>query len=253
MTFNEKILEGLDEILSAVKSVRQLIQDGGIPENEDWIKAAAPMHQIVNLLTNYRNYKDQEMAEGKNFFVGSDGMLIPISRGQSEELSAMKEGRELIGYQIMDDDCEFPEELFSFMVFKKEDDAYAYIQAKGLQGFNVIEQYEGDVEDPTFVGIRIFKEGERVFNCESNPHESDLRDWATVCHDFVEIYADQVVLVKMDDGSENETESGNLYQIAEDKVCPRCGNPLCIEHNDEIDYPYFCPDCDENFYGIEVQ
>ena len=164
-----------------------------------------------------------------------------------------EEQRELIGYQIMNDDCEYPEDLFSFMVFKKEDDAYAYIQAKGLQGFNVIEQYEGDVEDPTFIGIRIFKEGERVFNCESKPHDSDLRDWATVCQDVVEIYADQVVLVKMDDGSENETESGNLYQIAEGKFCPRCGNPLCIEHNDEIDYPFFCPECDENFYGIEVQ
>ena len=180
------------------------------------------------------------------------GTLI-ADNAVSKDLSAKEEGRKLIGYQIMDDDCEFPEDLFSFMVFKKEDDAYAYIQAKGLQGFKVLEQYEGDVEDPTFIGVRIFKEGERVFNCESNPRESDLRGWATVCQDFVEIYADQVVLIKMNDGSENETESANLYKIAEGKFCPRCGSPLCIEHNEEIDYPYFCPDCDENFYGIEVQ
>lgn len=196
--------------------------------------------QMLDLGDFVEDYNDEEL-DG-----GWWSIILTLPEEQEEQ-------RGLIGYQIMDDDCEFPEELFSFMVFKKEDDAYAYIQAKGLQGFNVIEQYEGDVEDPTFIGIRIFKEGERVFNCESNPHESDLRDWATVCQDVVEIYADQVVLVKMDDGSENETESGNLYQIAEGKVCPRCGNPLCIEHNDEIDYPYFCPDCDENFYGIEVQ
>lgn len=196
--------------------------------------------QTLDLGDFVEDYNDEEL-DG-----GWWSIILTLPEEQEEQ-------RKLIGYQIMDDDCEFPEDLFSFMVFKKEDDAYAYIQAKGLQGFKVLEQFEGDVEDPTFIGIRIFKEGERVFNCESNPRESDLRDWATVCQDFVEIYADQVVLIKMDDGSENETESANLYKIAEGKFCPRCGNSLCIEHDDEIDYPFYCSHCDENFYGIEVQ
>lgn len=84
MTFNERILEGLDEILLSIKSVRELIASGGIPENEDWQKASRPMHQIVNLLSNYRYYKDQEMVEGENFFVSSNGMLMPKSKSQSE-------------------------------------------------------------------------------------------------------------------------------------------------------------------------
>lgn len=101
--------------------------------------------------------------------------------------------------------------------------------------------------------FRTFKQGERVFNCEYSENDRDLHDWARVCR-YTEVEEeDAIVLIQMDDGSENETTAGSLYQIAEGKSCPRCGGPLCIEHHDEIDYPYFCPWCQENFYGIEVQ
>lgn len=42
------------------------------------------------------------------------------------------------------------------------------------------------------------------------------------------------------------------YKIADRKFCPHCGNGLYIETDPELDYPYFCAECDENFYEIEV-
>lgn len=170
-----------------------------------------------------------------------------------EDLSAMKEPRKVLGYQIHDDNGEFPDGLFSFMVFKTRSDAESYMLVEDLTGFDIHEYYEGDIEAPTFIGMRIFREGERVFNCEPSLADSDLRDWAVICKDTVAMYADQLVLLKMEDGSENETDSHSIYQIAEGKVCPRCGGPLCVEHDEDVDYPYYCPECDENFYDCEVQ
>lgn len=170
----------------------------------------------------------------------------------SKELSAMKVPRKVLGYQIHDGEGEFPEDLFDYMVFKTRADAESYMLIEDLTGFDIHEYYEGDIEEPTFIGMRIFKEGERVFNIEPSYADSDLRGWATVCEDTLAIYADQIVLLTMDDGSENETDAHAIYQIAEGKVCPKCGGQLCVEHDEEIEYPYYCPECDENFYDCEV-
>lgn len=34
------------------------------------------------------------------------------------------------------------------------------------------------------------------------------------------------------------------------KICKRCGTPVEVET--ELDYPYYCPECDENMYEFEV-
>lgn len=257
MTFNEKILEGLDEILLAVKSVRQLIQDGGVPENEDWMKAAAPMHQIVNLLTNYRNYKDQEMVEGKNFVVGSDGMLIPISGGQSEELLD-KEERELIGYQIDFGEDEWPEGLFSFQVFRTKKDVEDYIFLEDLNEKyydRIVEIYRGDVEEPSFLGtiIREFGKNEEVMV------DDGLHFYSAIVEKDITMEDDDETMPVFPIGpngkctSPVDVEVGCVYKKAPGKICPKCGKTLYIEHNEEIDYPFFCPECEENFYEFEVQ
>lgn len=36
------------------------------------------------------------------------------------------------------------------------------------------------------------------------------------------------------------------------KYCRRCGCKVEIEVEPSIDYPYVCPDCDENMYNFEV-
>lgn len=171
----------------------------------------------------------------------------------SKEMSAMKESRKVLGYQIHDDEGEFPEGLFSWMVFGRREDAEAYMKFHELNGFDIHEYYVGDIEGPITVGYRIFKQGERVCNFDSSPNQEDLRGWATVCEDAFAMYADQVILLKMDSGSENETEADGIYRIAEGKTCPKCGGQLCIEHMEGIDYPYYCPECDENFYECEVK
>lgn len=46
-------------------------------------------------------------------------------------------------------------------------------------------------------------------------------------------------------------EDKAAYQIVPDKYCHN-GHLLCYEHNDEIEYPYYCPFCDENMYEYET-
>ena len=71
-TFNETIVCHLEETIEGIQGVRDIIVNGGVPENEDWLKAAAPLNVVINLLLNYSNLKDKEMIEGENFFVPLD-------------------------------------------------------------------------------------------------------------------------------------------------------------------------------------
>ena len=34
--------------------------------------------------------------------------------------------------------------------------------------------------------------------------------------------------------------------------CFRCGSELKVEECEDIDYPFYCPVCDENMYMFEV-
>ena len=38
-----------------------------------------------------------------------------------------------------------------------------------------------------------------------------------------------------------------------EKYCPKCDRKLEIEKEKEIDYPYVCKGCDENFYEFETK
>ena len=168
-------------------------------------------------------------------------------------LSAISEERKILGYQIYDEDGDYPEGLFSFMVFKTREDAQVYINFYELVGYHISEYYEGDIEDPTFIGMRVFKKGERVYNDFGSLNDSDLTGWGVMCEDELEIYSDQVVLMKLDSGSEIETQIECVYKIAEGKRCPQCGGQLCLNHDTEFDNPYYCPECFEVFKEYEVK
>lgn len=45
--------------------------------------------------------------------------------------------------------------------------------------------------------------------------------------------------------------AGLCYKPLPQAFCRRCGHPVCQEHTAD-DYPYYCPDCDEGMYGIEI-
>ena len=104
--------------------------------------------------------------------------------------------------------------------------------------------------------LRSFKVSERVYV------ENDKYGFkAIVAKSVNEAQEGDLVLVhalkntECDDSSGIETckeIASNVYQIADNKSCPRCNGTLYREHHDEIDYPYYCPDCQENFYDIEI-
>tara|TARA_R110000868_G_C10641124_1_gene744156 strand:+ start:355 stop:543 length:189 start_codon:yes stop_codon:yes gene_type:complete len=54
----------------------------------------------------------------------------------------------------------------------------------------------------------------------------------------------------------NLTKGKNNMQYKEEnktnKNCPKCSSQLHNETVKEIDYPYVCLKCDENFYNFEV-
>jgi hypothetical protein len=62
-------------------------------------------------------------------------------------------------------------------------------------------------------------------------------------------------MVRLSNGnSECEALLSEVYRKS-DKVCKYCGGPLYHEHynNTQDHYPYFCPECDENFFEFEAR
>ena len=173
--------------------------------------------------------------------------------------------RELIGYQIVDCNGDYPDDFDDHDVFRTERDAQDWLDEEiGHPNiYHIKERFAEDEDDMKryyhFYGKkpRIFKKGERVF--VEPGHEGYP---AIVVHNTSVIYEDELVEVHALLDAEDDDSSGIetrrvaatlIYQFADGKVCPRCGNPLYVEHHDEIDYPYYCTACQENFYNIEVQ
>ena len=92
----------------------------------------------------------------------------------------------------------------------------------------------------------VFNKFERVFNCS---YKTKSHGWAIVKEQTVLWDAEtEVVIILDEDGAEIKVKGSELYRLTSDgKRCPKCGRLLCEEHNPDIDYKYFCPECDENF------
>ena len=50
-------------------------------------------------------------------------------------------------------------------------------------------------------------------------------------------------------------QGGNEKNKKKKKYCPKCGKEVSKETDKDLkkEYPYACLNCDENFYGIEVE
>ena len=106
---------------------------------------------------------------------------------------------------------------------------------------------------------REFKKNERV--CYEDEHGTPYK--AMVTHDQRSEYEEDeielfIFLDEEDDDSQGidtrKVKAREIYQLSQDgKTCPKCGESLYDEHLEHVDYPYYCPWCQENFYGIEVQ
>ena len=108
--------------------------------------------------------------------------------------------------------------------------------------------------------IRVFGKYERVF-CSTDFSDCHSVDIEASSYGFVKQKTvihnpDDKVTVIMDNGLEFTLDQADVYRypIHPSKLakCPHCGKPLFAEHHKDIDYPYYCPECDENFYGFEV-
>lgn len=67
--------------------------------------------------------------------------------------------KKIIGYQIVNAEKNIPYGLYSFQLFKTSEDAFRYLREnelnKGLppeRCWSVKEYYEGDIEEPTYIG-----------------------------------------------------------------------------------------------------
>lgn len=48
--------------------------------------------------------------------------------------------------------------------------------------------------------------------------------------------------------------ASKAYKKAPSRICSHCQHEICYESDKELsrEYEYYCPNCDENLYGIEV-
>lgn len=66
MTNREYAILKLQETIDALIDIVEMMMKDGVPQNEDWVKAALPLNSIMNILGNYSNLKDKEAEEVKN-------------------------------------------------------------------------------------------------------------------------------------------------------------------------------------------
>lgn len=108
--------------------------------------------------------------------------------------------------------------------------------------------------------VRKFKKGQEVFI--NDTMEPDLRGFGKILVDTETTEDDNIVLNQVNKSGENEEDAGNIYKLAEGKICRKCGCVVCVEHKnftsdsdlpDSHNYPYYCPKCDENLFHFEVE
>ena len=65
MTNQEFAVEKLKESISCLTDIVTLMENGGIPQNEDWVKCALPLNSVMNIMMNYSSVKDENYVEDK--------------------------------------------------------------------------------------------------------------------------------------------------------------------------------------------
>ena len=53
MTVKEAVINNLDVMINSIITIKDSISSGKRLENEDWVKAATPLHVMMNVLTNH--------------------------------------------------------------------------------------------------------------------------------------------------------------------------------------------------------
>ena len=188
-----------------------------------------------------------------------DAALNPEVDEETESAVAGKDfTSSVIGWQVVDQDRNYPSELGCWDVFRTKEDADAYIQDQlDPDEWQAVEEWSTSHDSVSM--YHFIERTERTFNQREMVWLADGQDDRTVAVSrttSVRWSNEKVKVHEVNTGEEwidNWVVAGELYQLAGDKRCPKCGNPLYAEHHPELDYPYYCPECDENFYDIETE
>lgn len=97
---------------------------------------------------------------------------------------------------------------------------------------------------------RTFHEGEEIFAW--NYLEPDLNGFGVVLEDKIVEEDDEIVYIQVNSSGENQETADRIYKLAPNRICCRCGCVVCVEHVEEVDYPYYCPHHDENLFEFET-
>ena len=60
MTNKDFALIKIQEVINALTSIKELMIADGVPQNEEWIKAARPMNEIMDIMGNYHKVKNED-------------------------------------------------------------------------------------------------------------------------------------------------------------------------------------------------
>lgn len=146
-------------------------------------------------------------------------------------------------------------------------DGYDFCTQHFVNKLEVYSNIESLQAIATFINAVI----EQKHNQSGYPREFNKNEQVAVCEAYGEGYFAIVELEQHADDGEDiiglypigedgkcslppcQVKAKYVYQAAEGKVCPGCGNQLYMECNPAIEYDFYCPNCEGSFFDNEVQ
>ena len=146
-------------------------------------------------------------------------------------------------------------------------DGYDFCTQHFVQNLEAYSNMDSLQAIATFINAVI----EQKHNQSGYPREFNKNEQVAVSENYGEGYFAIVELEQLTDDGEDviglypigedgkcslppcQVKAKYIYQAAEGKVCPGCGNQLYMECNPTIEYDFYCPSCEGSFFDNEVQ
>ena len=59
-TIKDEVISNIDDIIKALRKIKQKVKQNRRAVNKDWVKAAVPLRNIMNVITNAWYLEDEE-------------------------------------------------------------------------------------------------------------------------------------------------------------------------------------------------
>jgi len=228
------------------------------------------LNSILTALLKAQDYINGEMEaicdvdamdEAKEVFEELDDAVVRVRSLLNESDETNNEfNRTWVGYQVKTKNDEFLPPYTDKDVFRTIDDAQNIIRSQKKSIIISPEEDENLViesrwlenEDEEKRNFLFHGEKKRDFDWNEKVWDDNNSEWVNVHKSSFVCKENDIVALRDSKKDYYTAPADSLYQLAGDKTCPRCGGPLCREHHDHIDYPFYCPCCQENFYNIEI-